>query len=60
MSSPNSMKSNFAHLNVHGDQLLKLGLLAERYFQDDPNTSLLKLRQLAELLAQETAANLGL
>lgn len=54
------MKSNFAHLNVHGDQLLKLGLLAERYFQDDPNTSLLKLRQLAELLAQETAANLGL
>ena len=54
------MNSNFRHLSSHGDQLLKLGLLAERYFTDDPNTCLLKLRQLAELLAQETAANLGM
>lgn len=57
---PNNMKSNFSHLSSHSDQLLKLGLLAERYFSDDPNTCLLKLRQLAELLAQETAANLGM
>jgi type I restriction enzyme, R subunit len=57
---PNHMKSNFSHLSSHSDQLLKLGLLAERYFSDDPNTCLLKLRQLAELLAQETAANLGM
>ena len=35
-------------------------MLAERYFPDDPNTSLLKLRQLAELLAQLVAANVGL
>ncbi len=34
--------------------------LAERYFPDDPNTSLLKLRQLAELLAQLVAAKVGL
>jgi type I restriction enzyme, R subunit len=34
-------------------------MLAERYFPDDPNTSLLKLRQLAELLAQHVAANVG-
>lgn len=54
------MNSNFSHLSSHSDRLLKLGLLAERYFTDDPNTCLLKLRQLAELLAQETAANLGM
>lgn len=35
-------------------------MLAERYFADDPNTSLLKLRQLAELLAQLVAAKVGL
>ena len=52
--------TNFAHLQEHDDQLLRLGLLAERYFPDDPNTCLLKLRQLAELLAQLTASNVGL
>ena len=35
-------------------------MLAERYFPDDPNTSLLKLRQLAELLAQLVATKVGL
>lgn len=34
-------------------------MLAERYFAEDPNTCLLKLRQLAELLAQVLAANTG-
>ena len=43
------LHSNFAHLEEHDKQLLRLGLLAERYFADDPNTSLLKLRQLTEL-----------
>jgi uncharacterized protein DUF4145 len=52
--------SNFAHLQEHGEQLLRLGMLAERYFPDDPNTSLLKLRQLAELLAQLVATKVGL
>ena len=37
-----------------------MGALAERYFAEDPNTSLLKLRQLAELLAQSLAARAGL
>lgn len=54
------LSSNFAHLQSHDDQLLRLGMLAERYFADDPNTCLLKLRQLAELLAQLVASNVGI
>jgi type I restriction enzyme R subunit len=58
---PNSgLTSNFAHLREHDEQLLRLGMLAERYFAEDPNTCLLKLRQLAELLAQITASNVGI
>jgi len=52
--------SNFGHLTAHDEQLVRLGMLAERYFEDDPNTCLLKLRQLAELLAQLAASNVGL
>ena len=53
-------RTNFAFLQAHDAQLLRLGMLAEKYFADDPNTCLLKLRQLAELLAQLTAANVSL
>ena len=53
-------RTNFAHLQAHDEQLVRLGMLAERYFADDPNTALLKLRQLAELLAQLVAAKVGL
>ena len=52
--------TNFEFLRQHNAQLYRLGALAERYFQDDPNTCLLKLRQFAELLAQLTAVNVGL
>lgn len=51
--------ANFAFLEEHDAQLVRLGMLAERYFKDDPNTSLIKLRQFGELLAQLTAAKLG-
>ena len=44
---------NFSHLRPYDEQLFRLGSLAERYFPDDPNTALLKLRQLGELLAQQ-------
>jgi type I restriction enzyme, R subunit len=54
------LTSNFAHLQEHDEQLLRLGMLAERYFPEDPNTSILKLRQLAELLAQIVATKVGL
>jgi type I site-specific restriction endonuclease len=60
MNKPPLLTSNFAHLQEHDEQLLRLGMLAERYFPDDPNTSLLKLRQLAELLAQLVATKVGL
>ena len=54
------LSSNFAHLQSHDEQLLRLGMLAERYFTDDPNTCLLKLRQLAELLARMVASGIGM
>src|SRR6266852_9284478 len=60
MHKPPLLTSNFTHLQEHDAQLLRLGMLAERYFPDDPNTSLLKLRQLAELLAQLVATQVGL
>lgn len=52
--------SNFAYLKSHDEQLVRLGMLAEKYFTDDPNTCLLKLRQFAELLAQLVAAHVNL
>lgn len=55
-----STRSNFDLLKPYEQQLWRLGALAERYFTDDPNTCLLKLRQLAELLAQSVAARIGL
>jgi hypothetical protein len=51
---------NFAFLKSHDAQLVRLGALAERYFHDDPNTCLIKLRQFGELLAQLIAAKTGL
>src|SRR3984957_15759086 len=53
-------QSNFAFLKPHDIQLVRLGALAERYFHDDPNTCLIKLRQFGELLAQLIAAKTGL
>lgn len=54
------IRSNFDMLKAYEPQLWRLGALAERYFPEDPNTSLLKLRQFAELLAQSLAARGGL
>ncbi|WP_183311241.1 type I restriction-modification system endonuclease [Devosia subaequoris] len=48
--------SNFAFLDQHDNRLYALGGLAERYFSDDPSTSIVKLRQFAELLAKLIAA----
>jgi type I restriction enzyme R subunit len=52
--------ANFAFLIVHDRLLDHLGALAERYFSEDPSTSLLKLRQFGEVLAQRVAAGSGL
>ncbi|MDP4075653.1 type I restriction-modification system endonuclease [Acidovorax sp. A1169] len=55
-----TIRSNFDVLRLYERQLWSLGALAERYFAEDPNTSLLKLRQFAELMAQSLAARGGL
>ena len=40
-----SLASNFGHLQFHDEQLLRLGMLAERYFAEDPKkTSLERFR----------------
>jgi type I restriction enzyme, R subunit len=54
------ISANFGFLAQHDLQLSRLAALAERYFSDDPNTCLIKLRQFGELLAQQTAARYGL
>ncbi|NML30580.1 type I restriction-modification system endonuclease [Paraburkholderia antibiotica] len=56
MSQP---RSNFAHMARAQEDLAVLGAAAERYFVDDPNTSLLKLRQFGEAMAQQVAARVG-
>src|ERR1700758_2598825 len=58
---PERLKSaNFSFLAADDPQLARLGALAERYFKDDPTTSLIKLRQFGETLAQLVAAKSGL
>src|SRR6202035_2080218 len=57
---PASIPSNFGFLRVHDEQLVRFGMLAEKYFADDPNTCLLKLRQFGEVLAQLVASRAGL
>lgn len=53
-------RSNFVHLARLQADLAQLGGRAERFFGEDPNTCLLKLRQFAELMAQQVAAHAGL
>ncbi len=56
----NRISANFDFLEKHDEQLVRLGALAERYFKEDPNTCLIKLRQFGEVLAQLTTAKAGL
>lgn len=48
---------NFGFLGPHNTQLVTLGGLAESYFPSDPSTSIVKLRQFAELMAKLVAAH---
>ena len=54
-----AISPNFSFLEKHDPLLVKLAAQAERYFADDPNTTLIKLRQFAEVLAQRAAATAG-
>ncbi|WP_316862857.1 DUF4145 domain-containing protein [uncultured Cohaesibacter sp.] len=51
--------TNFDHLKSLSPQLHKLGVLAERFFSQDANTSLMKSRQFMELMVKEVAAFSG-
>lgn len=52
-------RSNFDFLEGLDTDLSSLGRLAESYFQDDPSTSLIKLRQFGERLTKRHAALMG-
>lgn len=52
--------SNFDFLKQHNDWLFKMAESAERNFSPDPNTSLIKMRQLGEAIAQSIAARIGI
>lgn len=51
---------NFAFLAAHDPLFVSLATAAERAFQADPATTVLKLRQLGEAFAQHAAAATGL
>lgn len=59
MTSPNQT-SNFRFLAEHDPLFGELALAAERAFASDPNTTLIKLRQLGEALAQHMAVLMGI
>ena len=51
-----SFPTNFGFLKEHNPVFLDLASNAERIFSSDPNTTLIKLRQLGEALAQDLAS----
>ncbi len=58
--TPETPHSNFAFLAEYDPIFQQLANAAERSFSSDPNTTLIKLRQLAEAFAQDIAARCGL
>ncbi len=52
--------SNFEYLKEHDPVFFQLAFAAEQAFYADPNTTLIKLRQLGEAIAQELAARCGI
>lgn len=52
--------TNFAFLQEHDPVFLQLASTAEQVFASDPNTTLIKLRQLGEALAQDLASRAGI
>jgi type I restriction enzyme R subunit len=52
--------SNFAFFKEHDPVFFQLANAAERVFSSDPNTTLIKLRQLGEALAQDLAVRAGI
>ncbi|MFI0399224.1 MAG: type I restriction-modification system endonuclease [Thiolinea sp.] len=52
--------SNFFFLQEHSPVFWQLARTAEAVFASDPNTTLIKLRQLGEAMAQDMAARYGI
>ena len=52
--------SNFDFLSEHDPIFSQLAKTAETVFPSDPNTTLIKLRQFGEALAQDLAARGGI
>ncbi|MCD1403623.1 type I restriction-modification system endonuclease [Escherichia coli] len=52
--------TNFSFLAEHDPLFLQIATAAENAFSGDPNTTLIKLRQLGEALAQHIAALVGI
>jgi len=52
--------TNFGFLAEHDPLFVEIAQAAERAFVGDPNTTLIKLRQLGEALAQHLAARAGI
>lgn len=55
-----TVDSNFSFLQEHDPVFFKLASMAEQVFASDPNTTLIKLRQLGEALAQDLAGRAGI
>lgn len=55
-----TQSGNFSFLAEHSPLLAQLGRSAEQIFSGDPNTTLIKLRQLGEAMAQDLAARSGI
>jgi type I restriction enzyme R subunit len=51
--------NNFSFLKLHDELLVRLAETAEMCFSSDPNTTLIKMRQLGEELAKTIAARVG-
>lgn len=60
MTNQPTQTSNFAFLSEHDPLFVELASSAERVFTSDPNTTLIKLRQLGEAMAQHIAALIGI
>ena len=54
------IESNFDFLIEHSQLLAQLAKTAEASFVSDPNTTMVKLRQLTEALAKDIAARVGI
>lgn len=60
MSNQSSIFSNFEFLKHHDPVFYQLASAAEQFFRVDPNTTLIKIRQLSEAFAKDIASRLNI